>query len=140
MTENESGVPLVGNMVAAGFPSPAEDYLETRIEVEKILIQHPASTFLVRAHGGSMERAGIFDSDLLVVDKSLEAKNRDVVIAIVDGEFLVKRLIVVLDGGEGQPRTLLRAEEMGEEEIWPDLVMKEEDVVWGVVKWVLHQV
>jgi len=86
-------LPLFSHKVAAGFPSPADDYIEDRLSLDEHLIQHKDSTFFVRAKGNSMVGAGIFDGDLLVVDKSLNPKSGDIVIAVVDGDLTVKRLI-----------------------------------------------
>ena len=79
--------------VSAGFPSPADDYLDTDLNLHKYLVKHPAATFFIIAKGHSMEKAGISDEDLLVVDKSLDAKNNDIVVAAVNGEFTVKRYL-----------------------------------------------
>ena len=87
-------VPLFSHKVAAGFPSPADDYIEGRLSLDEHLIQHREATFFVRAKGNSMVRAGIFDGDLLVVDKSLTPASGDIVIAVVDGDLTVKRLIM----------------------------------------------
>jgi DNA polymerase V len=86
-------IPLFSYKVAAGFPSPADDYIEGRLSLDEHLIQHKDSTFFVRAKGNSMVQAGIFDGDLLVVDKSLNPVSGDIVIAVVDGDLTVKRLI-----------------------------------------------
>jgi len=86
-------LPLFSHKVAAGFPSPADDYIEDRLSLDQHLIQHKDSTFFVRAKGNSMVGAGIFDGDLLVVDKSLNPVSGDIVIAVVDGDLTVKRLI-----------------------------------------------
>jgi DNA polymerase V len=86
-------LPLFSHKVAAGFPSPADDYIEGRLSLDEHLIQHKDSTFFVRAKGNSMVGAGIFDGDLLVVDKSLNPVSGDIVIAVVDGDLTVKRLI-----------------------------------------------
>ena len=85
-------LPLYACPVSAGFPSPAEDYLEGQLDLNKYLIKHPAATFFVRVTGDSMIGAGIHADDLLIVDRSLEAKDGRVVIAVVNGELLVKRL------------------------------------------------
>lgn len=85
--------PLFSHKVAAGFPSPADDYIEGRLSLDEHLIQHRDSTFFVRAKGNSMVGAGIFDGDLLVVDKSLNPVSGDIVIAVLDGDLTVKRLI-----------------------------------------------
>lgn len=86
-------LPLFSHKVAAGFPSPADDYIEGRLSLDEHLIQHKEATFFVRAKGNSMVGAGIFDGDLLVVDKSLTPSSGDIVIAVVDGDLTVKRLI-----------------------------------------------
>lgn len=79
-------------MKAAGFPSPADDYLEKTLDLNQYLIQKPAATFLVRVSGDSMTGAGIEDGDLLIIDRSQTPKDRSIVLAIVGGEFTVKRL------------------------------------------------
>jgi DNA polymerase V len=84
--------PLLLCRMAAGFPSPAEDFLEKRLDLNDYLIKNPPATFLVRVCGQSMKDAGIFDGDMLVVDKSLQPVSGSVVVAIVHGEFTVKTL------------------------------------------------
>ena len=81
----------------AGFPSPATDYVEASLDLGELLIRHPAATYLVRAEGDSMVGAGIFSGDILIVDRSLEPRVGDVVIAAIDGELTVK----ALERGEG---------------------------------------
>ena len=85
---------IVGSVVA-GFPSPAEQYLEPPLDVNELLVKRPAATFFVRVQGDSMVGAGIRDNDLLVVDRSLTPANGDIIIAAVDGEFTVKTLRVL---------------------------------------------
>ncbi len=85
-------VPFMGGCVVAGFPSPAEQYVERPLDLNEQLVARPAATYFVRAEGDSMEGAGIRSGDLLVVDRSLEPVNGAVVIACVDGEFTVKTL------------------------------------------------
>ena len=84
--------PLISKYVLAGFPSPGENYLDTGIDLNEELIRHPSSTFFLRVRGESMRNAGILDGDLLVVDRSLTPRPGDVVVAIVNGSFIVKRL------------------------------------------------
>lgn len=84
--------PLFADIVQCGFPSPAQDYVEQRIDLNELLIQHPSSTYFVRAAGDSMIEGGIGDGDLLVVDSALQATHGDIVIAAVEGEFTVKQL------------------------------------------------
>lgn len=85
-------VPLFGDGVSCGFPSPAQDYVEKRLSLDDLCIRYPESTYLVRAEGDSMLNAGIKDGDLLIVECIREAKHGDIVIAAVDGEFTCKRL------------------------------------------------
>jgi DNA polymerase V len=88
----KSRIPLYLNPVAAGFPAPTEDYIEGKIDLNRHLVKHPESTFLVRVVGDSMQDAGIHPRDLLVVDRALEPISGKVVIAVVNGELTVKRL------------------------------------------------
>ena len=85
-------LPLFSHSVRAGFPSPADDYLELPLDLNEHVIQHPAATYYVRAQGDSMLRLGIHNGDLLVVDRALEAVHGDVVIAALDGELTCKVL------------------------------------------------
>lgn len=85
-------IPLFADIVPCGFPSPAQDYVEQRIDLNELLIQHPSATYFVRAAGDSMIDAGIDDGDLLVVDSTYQASHGDIVIAAVEGEFTVKQL------------------------------------------------
>ena len=80
----------ISGSVVAGFPSPAEQYLEPPLDLNELLIKRPAATYFVRVEGDSMIGAGIHDGDLLVVDRSLRPANGDVIIASVDGDFTVK--------------------------------------------------
>lgn len=82
---------LVGS-VCAGFPSPAEDLGEQRIDLSQVLVTHPQATYLVRACGTSMVGVGIFDNDILVVNRALKPRHQHIVVAVVDGEFTVKTL------------------------------------------------
>ncbi|MBN2100493.1 translesion error-prone DNA polymerase V autoproteolytic subunit [Candidatus Dojkabacteria bacterium] len=83
---------LYSSPVSAGFPSPADDFIDKSLDISELLIKHPDATFFVRAEGYSMINAGIHPGDLLVVDRSLQPQNNSIVIACVDGEFTVKRL------------------------------------------------
>ena len=86
-------LPLAGERVAAGFPSPADDYVDVGIDLNDQLIRHPTSTFFLRVSGDSMNGAGIHDGDLLVVDRSLDPRPGRVVVAVLDGGFTLKRLM-----------------------------------------------
>jgi DNA polymerase V len=122
--------PLFMVSVSAGLPSPAEDYIEGRLDLNRHLIKHPAATFFVRVAGDSMIDAGIHPGDILVVDRALEAQDKSVVIAVLDGELTVKRIsrrdgkiFLVPDNRAYEPL-----------EIRPDMEFE----VWGVVTSVIH--
>jgi DNA polymerase V len=125
-------LPLFSSRVPAGFASPADDHLERELDLNEYLIEHPSETFFVRAKGDSMQQAGIFDKDLLIVDRSLTPKNNDIVIAAVAGELTVKRLVVKL----GKP-WLYPANPN-----YRPIPIKEgsELYVWGVVVHAIHRV
>ncbi|MBC8200562.1 MAG: translesion error-prone DNA polymerase V autoproteolytic subunit [Planctomycetes bacterium] len=107
----ELRLPLVGGRVEAGFPSPADDFIERSLDLNEQLVANPIATFFVRASGHSMSDEGIRDGDLLVVDRSITPTRGSVVVAIIDGELTVKRI-------EKQ---------------------KNKIVVWGVVVWSVHR-
>jgi DNA polymerase V len=90
-SENET-IPMILEKISVGFPSPANDYLETPINLNHYLIKNPVATFLLRASGQSMLDANIGDQSILVVDRSIKPKHHDIVVASLDGEFLCKRL------------------------------------------------
>ena len=81
--------------ISAGFPSPAEDFTELSISLDKHLIQNPAATFMAYANGNSMVRAGIYHGDILIIDRSLDARDGDIIIAVLHGEFTVKQLSII---------------------------------------------
>ena len=89
---SQLSIPLFLERVSAGFPSPAEDYVEKTLDLNELCIQHPASTFFVRVQGESMVEAGILPDDVLVVDRSLRAKHGDIIIASLESEMTVKQL------------------------------------------------
>jgi DNA polymerase V len=125
-------LPLFSAKIPAGFPSPADDHIEAELDLNEYLIEHPSTTFFVRAKGDSMQEAGIFDKDLLIVDRSLTPKNNDIVIAAVCGELTVKRLVVKL----GKP-FLYPANPR-----YKPIPIKEgsELYVWGVVVHAIHRI
>ncbi len=122
-------LPLYECRVTAGFPSPADDYTGDKLDLNDLLIRKPAATFFVRVEGDAMAEAGICSSDLLVVDRSLQPKHRDIVIAELNGELAVKRISL-------KGRIMLSSEpEDGE----PVLLNDDPDsAVWGVVTSVIH--
>jgi DNA polymerase V len=125
-------VPVYMVAVAAGLPSPAEDYIEGKIDLNRHLIKNPADTFLVRVTGDSMINAGIHSGDVLVVDRSLEPQTERIVIAVLDGELTVKRI------NYDQGRIYL----MPENPDYPIIAIEEgmNLQVWGVVTNVIHPV
>ena len=86
------------SFISAGFPSPAEDFTELSISLDKHLIQNPAATFMAYANGNSMSRIGIHHGDILIIDRSLSARDGDVIIALLNGEFTVKQVSIVDKG------------------------------------------
>ncbi len=93
----ELKLPLVDGGIAAGFPSPAQDYIDLKIDLNKELIANPSSTFYGRVKGTSMQDAGIVDGDILVIDKSLEPKDGDTAVCYIDGEFTLKYIKIEPD-------------------------------------------
>jgi DNA polymerase V len=128
----ETGVvrPLFSCGVTAGFPSPAEDYIDQRLDLNELLIENPAATFFVRVAGDSMTGAGINHGDILIVDRSLEPVSGKIVIAVISGELTVKRLRI------DEQRCLLVAEnpDYGPLEVSPETGCE----IWGVVTSVIH--
>ena len=136
----------VSGSVVAGFPSPAEQYLEPPLDLNELLVRRPAATYFVRVEGDSMSGAGIHDGDLLVVDRSLRPADGDVIIASVDGDFTVKTLRL----GNGERGTGNGERGMGNDrEIrlvaanpkYPDIVLKsgQELDYFGLVTACIHQ-
>ena len=124
-------LPLFLANVQAGFPSPAEDYLDKTLDLNELLIAHPAATFFVRVMGDSMRNAGILSGDVLIVDRSLEAIDNAIVIAIINGEFTVKRL----SKKEGHVFLVPENPSYPIVEITPESDFQ----VWGVVTYVIHK-
>lgn len=123
-------IPLFAT-VPAGFPSPADDYVEKSIDLNEQLVRNPTSTFFVRARGDSMRDAGIASGDILVVDKAVTAADKQIVVAMLDGEFTVKRL------RRRNNRVFL---ESGNQDFPPREITPDQDlVIWGVVTFVIHQ-
>lgn len=124
-------LPLYNNKIVAGFPSPAEDHIDTQLDLNDYLIKNPTTTFYVRVEGNSMLGAGIHPNDILVVDLSLEPTDDNIVIALVDGEFTVKRLKIT-----AKKQILL----VPENENYPTIAIKDgmDFRIWGVVTSVVH--
>lgn len=122
-------LPFVNNLVRAGFPSPADDYLETKLDLTEHLIQHPSATYYIRAVGDSMLDYGIFSGDLLIVDRSLEPRTGDILIVAIEGELTCKKLSTInnepflVSGNADYPPISLNGKEVH---------------VWGVVIHNIH--
>ena len=125
-------VPYILSRVSAGFPSPADDYIENNLSLSELLIKNHLSTFLMKATGDSMVDVGINDGDILIVDRSIEAKNRDIVIAVFEGNLTVKRLLIKPTG-----EVILKSENTLYQNI---LIPEGGDLeIWGVVTSTIHQ-
>jgi DNA polymerase V len=122
-------IPLFTDAVAAGFPSPATDYCESRLDLNEFCIQHPAATFFVRAAGDSMIEAGIFPGDIVIVDRTLEAKHGDIIVVAINGELTIKKL---------ETRPSLRLVAMNSHYL-PLFIPEETDLeIFGVAIHVIH--
>ena len=125
-------VTLYLNSVCAGFPSPANDYLEGEIDLNRYLIKNPLATFIVKSQGNSMLQAGIHSGDLLIVDRSIKAKNNSIVVASVDGDLIVKRIKI------SGKKYLLASDNKTYKDI---KINNESDIfIWGKVTKVIHNV
>ncbi|MEF3696799.1 translesion error-prone DNA polymerase V autoproteolytic subunit [Desulfolutivibrio sp.] len=124
-------LPLYLASVPAGFPSPAEDYIDKKLDLNEHLVKHPAATFFVRVHGHSMTDAGISPGDILVVDRAVTAASGNIVIAALDGELTVKRLKT------SHGRLLLVPEntDYAPTEVDPEQSFE----IWGVVTYIIHK-
>ena len=126
-----SEIPMYGDAVSAGSPSPAQDYLDMDLNLHDFLVQNPADTFCVRAIGDSMIDANIQSGDVMVVDKSLEPSNNDIVLAVLDGEFTVKHI----RKSEGELYLMPANENYKPIKITEDVDFK----VWGVVTFIIQK-
>lgn len=128
---NSTNISFYGDSIPAGFPSPAQDYIEKDLDIYKYLIDNAEATFFARAKGHSMKNAGIFDNDILVIDRSKTPQNNDIVVACVDTEFTVKRF-----NKQNNKIRLLPANEN-----YKPIELSEgsEAYLWGVVTYVIHQ-
>ena len=130
--DNLTPIPYLLSRISAGFPSPADDYIENNLSLSELLIRNHLSTFLMKTSGDSMMDVGINDGDILVVDRSIEPKNRDIVIAILEGNLTVKRLIFKTNG-----LVVLKSENIAYKDI---KIPESTDLeIWGVVTSVIHQ-
>ncbi len=131
-TTTKQPLPFYLSRIKAGFPSPADDYLDKKLDLNEHLIKHPASTFFVKVKGDSMTGAGISSGDILIVDRSLEPKDKRIIVAVVNGDFTVKRVSKTKD------KLFL----LTENPKYPSIEIKDgmDFEVWGVVIHVIHSV
>lgn len=132
ITETSLALPVVSEGISAGFPSPALDFVDLTIDLNKHLVKHPSATFYGRVKGMSMKNAGISDGDLLVIDKSLEPSNGKIAVCYIDGEFTLKRI------------------KISKKEVWlvpenddfkPTKITEENNfLIWGIVTHVIKNV
>ncbi|WP_251360247.1 LexA family transcriptional regulator [Kangiella sp. TOML190] len=119
-----SKIPLYSGKVSAGFPGVVDEHMEDTLSLDQLLIKHPATTFFAQVEGDSMVDAGIFQNDILVIDRSLHAQDGDIVVALLDNEFTVKRL-----------KTSGKLRLQAENSAYPDIIITGENqlTIWGVV-------
>lgn len=129
--KSELRIPYITEGVSAGFPSPAADFLETNIDLNKELSENPLATFYIKVKGNSMIDAGINDKDVLIVDRSLEPQNNKIAICCIDGEFTVKRIQVEKDCLYLMP----------ENPNYEPIKVTEENqlIIWGMVTYVIKK-
>jgi DNA polymerase V len=130
--EHGIGQWLTEEGISAGFPSPADDFKETRISLDRELVKNKEATFYARVSGDSMIGAGLDDGDLLVIDRSLNPENGKIAVCLVDGEFTVKRI-------KKEKNKLYL---MAENKKYKPIELKEENelIIWGVVEYVIKKV
>ncbi len=124
-------IPIAKETVSAGFPSPAEEYIEPGIDLNEQLIKNPTSTFFLRVSGNSMNKAGIYNNDLLIIDRSINPIPGHIVVAVLDGEFTLKRLV------KDNENYYLKADQ----EDYPaiNLYQYSDVQIWGVAIYSIHQ-
>lgn len=127
VSSSQYSLPLFSMPVSAGTPSPADDYVEERLDLARLLVKRPDSTFFVRVEGDSMIDASVEPGDILIVDRSLEARHKDIVIAIIENEFTVKVL-------HRKPHLHLVSRNCRKR-----TNIAEPFEVWGVVLWIIHK-
>ena len=125
-------LPLFLAKISAGFPSPADDYIDKKLDLNEFLIKHPAATFFVKVEGDSMLNAGIHSGDILIVDRALEPSDNKVVIAVLGGELTVKRIRKT----NGKIYLAPENPDFSPIEVTPEMDVE----VWGVVTHVIHEV
>ncbi len=125
-TENKTKLSIPIALLPAGFPSPADDYIDKGLDLNDLLIKHPAATYFVRVEGDSMIDAGISEGDILIVDRAVEPKNNSIVIAVLNNEFTVKRIRFFKNKiqliPENKIYSIIEVDENQEFEIWGTVI------------------
>ena len=134
-SNNHLELPLTSIKIpcGTGFPSPADDYIEERLDLNKLLIEHPSATFYARVEGDSMIDAGIYHDDILIIDKAKEAKHQNVVVAWINGEFTAKTYYI--DPRLGKLFLVPRNDKYLPQEVTPEM----DYTIWGVVTYNIHK-
>ena len=130
--EDTLGQWLIEEGISAGFPSPADDFKEIRISLDKELVKNQESTFYAKVSGESMKNAGLSDGDLIVIDRSLNPENNKIAVCYIDGEFTVKRII------KENSRIFLKPENNNYKEI--EVKNENELIIWGMVTYVIKKI
>jgi DNA polymerase V len=130
--QNIELVPVLASKIVTGFSSSVTDHIDTKLDLNEHLVQHPASTFFIRVSGDSMLGAGIHDGDILIVDRSLNCKDGSIIIAVFNEELTVRRFFRRKDG----------VALVAENSKYPDLTItpEMEFIIWGIVTTVIHKV
>lgn len=130
-TSESLTLPLFESTIPAGFPSPADDATELKLDLNKHLIKHPSTTFYARVKGNSMQNTGISDGDILIVDRTIEPRENDVVVCVLDGDYTVKRVHI------NQDEIFLQA---ANDQFTPIQVTEDNTLsIWGVVIYIIHK-
>tara|TARA_B100000427_G_scaffold301526_1_gene284766 strand:- start:631 stop:1062 length:432 start_codon:yes stop_codon:yes gene_type:complete len=130
VSKEGNSLPFFASKIQAGFPSPADDFMDNRLNINDYVIKNPLSTYYVKVSGDSMIGAGIFSGDILVVDRSIEVADNRIVVAMIDGDFTVKRLRY------HKAKLYLISENS---QFVPIEVTDQELMIWGVVTFSIHQ-
>ncbi len=133
MTDSDDKPTLLAGFLQAGFPSPGEDLEGSPLDTNALLVRNPAATFFMRVSGQSMRDAGIYEGDIVVIDKSLVAKNGDTVVAIINGDYTLKKLLT----SKGRAPKLAPANADFEA---LEMSGNDEMTIWGVVTFVIRSV
>jgi DNA polymerase V len=128
-TETSLELPLMSDKISAGFPSPADDFIEGALDLNKFVVKHPSATFYGRVKGVSMKNAGIDDGDILVIDKSMEPANGKIAVCFIDGEFTAKRIRI------HKKEVWL----MPENDVYQPIKVEPDNdfIIWGIVTFVI---